>query len=857
MDAIARQPEVAVPPSKDDILASQQKIVALRKRRLPQMVNWWDWSILATVGVRTVISATIGNYADQRPMQAAADDVPEADLVARHDYRNVWQGGAEENGAKATEDAPDRWSLQRGEVTKSLQFDENGSLWVDFVSDLGDGFEATYAMAYLMAQPAITAEIPDATGKIVQQKLPGGEILIMGGDLAYPNATVEEYTTRCLVPYNEAFQIKPGESAKRKLFFIAGNHDWYDGLAAFTSVFCTARDRFNKGKGLILGGWQSEQRRSYFALALPHGWWFWGVDLALNETIDEAQKNYFEAMSSKTKPGEKIIIIVHAPVWQTNDNSPLHEVSQWARKQGAEVVAMLAGDWHYYSRFHSINPKKVTADDAVLPRELQLIIAGGGGAFLHPTHQLPRKMKVHWTVPKPTAPLPRTTGVDFKDKVATVTASDEPLFNPIFNKSKPFSFHAPHIYPSKSTSMMLALKNLWLPIRNRKFAYFMGFLYLLFAWVFQISTLDPTDAIRRARDVEVNRIEVLCGLESSVKFEQCKNEGIAVLDQNSLSKRVQILEQRLPAAPTAPNGAARTDSDRAAAPALQSTTPSPPVVVPTDAKPNRSTVALPPMGRRLVDWVATKSTVFGEAAASELEDVLGRIYDKGGWNAVAGRVIWTQINTERLLYAMLNNPALFLMIVGLFWGLINYVGFDDREFIRPKWLKWPAKIVIGGLHAWLHVILLLSTNAVLQPIYTYFTTSRSGHVVHAPEIMFAVVAYSVLYVLIGGLLGGGLFGLYWVLMSIFGKMHSDSFGALSIAGYKNFLRMRIDKDKLTIYPIGLDRVPGRKGWRAITDKDDASGHNPLIKPRRPLRPHLIEMPIEILGTMPAPKPMPA
>ena len=69
--------------------------------------------------------------------------------------------------------------------------------------------------------------------------------------------------------------------------------------------------------------------------------------------------------------------------------------------------------------------------------------------------------------------------------------------------------------------------------------------------------------------------------------------------------------------------------------------------------------------------------------------------------------------------------------------------------------------------------------------------------------------------------------------------------------------MRIDKDKLTIYPIGLDRVPGRKGWRAITDKDDASGHNPLIKPRRPLRPHLIEMPIEILGTMPAPKATPA
>ena len=388
MDAIASTRPTPVPPTKDDIHNSQQKIIALRKRRLPQMVNWWDASVLGMVGVRTLISGTIGNYADQRPMQAAADIGSEAELTSRHDYRAVCAGG-EENGVKAVQDSDGSWSLPSGETTKTLTFDKDGALWVDFIADLGDGFEATYAMAYLMAQPAITAEIPDANGNLTAQQLPGGDILILGGDLAYPNATIEEYNARCIVPFNDAFQLPAGQPAKRKLFFIAGNHDWYDGLAAFTSVFCTARDRLAHGKGLTIGGWQAEQRRSYFALALPHGWWFWGVDLALNETIDEAQKNYFEAMSFKTNPGEKIIIIVHAPVWQYSDNSPLHEVSQWARKRGAEVVALIAGDLHFYSRFHSITPKRAEADDAPLPRELQLITSGGGGAFLHPTHQLP------------------------------------------------------------------------------------------------------------------------------------------------------------------------------------------------------------------------------------------------------------------------------------------------------------------------------------------------------------------------------------------------------------------------------------------------------------------------------------
>ncbi len=431
-----------IPPTKEQIKLSEKKIDALVDRDLPQMVNWWDASVLSLVGVRTLISGTIGTYADQRPMQAAGDTVTDEELQIRHDYRDVKRDGVEKfriNGVDrvtpAEADGDGRWSIttkdEFGLVQKrSMLFDKDEAFWVDFIADLGDGFEATYAMAYLMAQDSIALDIPDPEGKLAKQSLPAGDIMIMGGDLAYPNATIAEYRARCIDPYNAAFQLKDGQKPPRKLFFIAGNHDWYDGLSAFTSVFCTARDRHSAGKGITIGGWQSDQRRSYFALALPHGWWFWGVDLALNASIDEAQKNYFETMSERTKPGEKIIIIVHAPVWQSMDDSPLHEVSQWARENGAEVVAMIAGDLHFYSRFHSVDPVKPTADEPKLAQQLQLIVSGGGGAFLHPTHQVPHQMKVHWTVPKAAKPLPLDHKDDFKAAVATITDDDGPEFEP-------------------------------------------------------------------------------------------------------------------------------------------------------------------------------------------------------------------------------------------------------------------------------------------------------------------------------------------------------------------------------------------------------------------------------------------
>ena len=46
--------------------------------------------------------------------------------------------------------------------------------------------------------------------------------------------------------------------------------------------------------GNVIGGWQCQQHRSYWALRLPYNWWIWGADIQFSKYLDTAQVNYFE-----------------------------------------------------------------------------------------------------------------------------------------------------------------------------------------------------------------------------------------------------------------------------------------------------------------------------------------------------------------------------------------------------------------------------------------------------------------------------------------------------------------------------------------------------------------------------------
>ena len=267
-------------------MAELSPLRQLRMGQLPKMVSWYYPRLLARIGVRTIVSSVFGQYADQRLMQAVTDPAEDKDLVARYDYRDP----------------------NAGEPHKCVACDDTGAFWIDYVADIGDGFDTTYAMAYLLAQDSLDVR---SAGRLRH-----GEILIMGGDQCYPQATREEYKERLLQPFSWAFSVP---NPDRKLFAIPGNHDWYDGLNAFDGLFCSSRDKLSKGGGNVIGGWQCQQHRSYWALRLPYNWWIWGADIQFSKYLDTSQVNYFERVAEQMGPKDNLIICLAEPSWLLAD----------------------------------------------------------------------------------------------------------------------------------------------------------------------------------------------------------------------------------------------------------------------------------------------------------------------------------------------------------------------------------------------------------------------------------------------------------------------------------------------------------------------------------------------------------
>jgi hypothetical protein len=108
--------------------------------------------------------------------------------------------------------------------------------------------------------------------------------------------------------------------------------------------------------------------------------------------------------------------------------------------------------------------------------------------------------------------------------------------------------------------------------------------------------------------------------------------------------------------------------------------------------------------------------------------------------------------------------------------------------------------------------------------------------------------YPTLMIALGALIGGSLWGLYWVLASVVGRMHAaESFAALRIKNYKNFLRLKFEKDRLTIYPLAVDKVPGVDHWmNAPRGRANPMPSNPKLIAVKPIDVRLIENPIEIV-----------
>ncbi len=346
------------------------------------MVCWYDPAVLARSAVLVTIANLFGRNSDTRLIEALATQ-PQKDFNYAH------------------------------------AADASGEFWLDFVADLGDGWNSTFAVASGVAAPELS--VASASGETLTTR--GGQVLVFGGDEVYPYPSKEAYSTRTEAPYATAFD---GAGRHPDVFAVPGNHDWYDSLVAFSRLFCRPERGF--------AGCRGQQTRSYFALQLPGKWWLLAIDLQLGADLDEPQVAYFQEVAKRIEPDAHVILCVPDPQWIYEKSYPGHSTYEdetlvyFEQRILKRPIAMfLTGDLHFYKRHER-------ADG------VQKVVAGGGGAFLHPTH----------------APRTETVSGGFRQRAC---------------------------YPDEDTSERLTWRNFLFPLLNPSYMWIPAVMYCLSAWL--------------------------------------------------------------------------------------------------------------------------------------------------------------------------------------------------------------------------------------------------------------------------------------------------------------------------------------------------------------------------------------
>lgn len=263
-------------------------------------------------------------------------------------------------------------------------------VWIDFVADTGDDA----AVGATVADWVTT--VFDAEGR----ELPRGDILLFGGDTAYPVATELEIHNRVIVPWNEVL-LRRDDGKQRVIMGVPGNHDWYAGLDGFGRMF---RERvgeldlepleeggvdrlgqvgqirrwlqaFRLGAQVVkrpvlpMHGYVPLQVSTYWALRLAPKLELWGPDRQLR-VMDFFQRAFFS--KEKREKEFSTILCVADPIHAFLEPNPNGQaiVDGLSLDLHGESSLVLAGDTHHYCRETIGKSMHVTA--------------GGGGAFLHP-----------------------------------------------------------------------------------------------------------------------------------------------------------------------------------------------------------------------------------------------------------------------------------------------------------------------------------------------------------------------------------------------------------------------------------------------------------------------------------------
>lgn len=377
------------------------------ERRDGAMVRWYEVPLLLRMKLVEVVARRLGRWSDPR-LGMSNETRP-----VFHDLRS---------GEVRTVDLDSPMLALEAAPGRPLAF--------DYIADTGDGFDSTYAVIRASSRRDLRLGL--------SEPLPDASTLVLGGDLVYPTAGRAEYRRRLLRPFHHA-ATRPDALKHRDVFAIPGNHDWYDGLRIFRRLFCEGEELV----GPPALSWRTYQRRSYFALRLPMGYWLLACDFQLDGDIDARQLEYFESLLSSPHFGvdDRVILALPSPVWQRARQGAQSRRRRFPDARfrprvdqlmgaviGPKLALAIAGDNHHYFRYAN--------DDG----SVQAVTAGGGGAHLHPTS--------HFRLD---ATLPQGDG-DIK-------------------------LEARAAYPDASTSRKLGFGNVFFFIRNPNFGLLMALVY--------------------------------------------------------------------------------------------------------------------------------------------------------------------------------------------------------------------------------------------------------------------------------------------------------------------------------------------------------------------------------------------
>jgi hypothetical protein len=439
------------------------------------MVGWYSPRLLLKAGVEVLVSTLFGQHADQRTVQALTGSPKVANYT----------GGERQDDLIEPRLRPYRVDSidAKGNETSSPP-----EMWFDYIADVGDGWDSTYSIAWLATRKELNLTVQ---GEQKKKTLRQGQVLIFGGDQVYPTASRSEYDRRFIAPYQSALNDgEPREHAD--IYAIPGNHDWYDSLRSFSRIFFSDIEFVKASKAPT----ETPQTRSYFAIRLPSNWWILGTDVQLGSDIDANQLEYFRTVAKSFGDDDKVVLCTAEPHWSTAKKAEKRESisapSALDRLEqevlGSRVRVFVAGDVHHYMRFES------GADES---SRVHKITAGGGGAFLHPTH--------------------RTWDQEIEEPVTKPGATPRAFRRP-----------AGAVFPTPTKSLTLSFRNWLFAFSNPRFGILTATLYVVFALMMMPAFMRHDNELERQEQARLTKQKE----QLQQKFTEEVNEFMALASEN-------------------------------------------------------------------------------------------------------------------------------------------------------------------------------------------------------------------------------------------------------------------------------------------------------------------------------------